>query len=135
MWFDGETKIEIIMSRLDHWAALSLGDDWMKAAEALAPHNSQAAENAYLWAKFCFTLYNKAWTAHAGASRWDPDGSDFLAEVDTALEKLHSHPIASDPLPSWASELLDGNLPAMPLETDSPILVNLAEIAAKLGGK
>jgi hypothetical protein len=68
------------------------------------------------------------------ASRWDPDGQDEIDQVNNSLDSLRSsQPIACSDMPGWATELLQGNVPAQPLPHDGPaFLIGLADIAAQL---
>jgi hypothetical protein len=125
--------VAALLARMNHWDSLSMGAKWFHAAQALVEHDSAGAEQAFLWAGQCYAQYNQAWRLSV-ASRWDPDGQDEIDQVNNSLDALRSsHPIACSDMPGWATELLQGNVPAQPLPCDGPaFLIGLADIAAQL---
>lgn len=119
------------MSRLDHWAALSIGSKWFEAGKTLAEHDTAAASQAFIWARFCYSQYQQAWE-NSSASRWDPDALDDIAAVDAALAQLYAAPALTEQLPAWATELLKGIVPqATDLPDDPAFLLGLKKIATE----
>jgi hypothetical protein len=102
-----------------------MGSEWMEAGHALAPHDSAAATQAFIWARFCFSKYQDAWM-NSAASRWDPDALDDIAAAEAAIAQLNP---ATGAMPPWATNFLKGIIPATDPSEDSPFLQKLAKIA------
>lgn len=91
----------------DHWRYHRLGESWLAAAHALASNHPDDARRACNWSLHYFELYNKAWTAHLPASRWDPDGGEEIMEVQN-LENSLAASMPQSPPPDWVPLLLEG---------------------------
>jgi len=127
-----ETSVAAVLNRMGHWAVLDMGSEWFKAGQALAAHDTAAAAKAFVWAGICYQHYNDAWRA-SNASRWDPDGSDEIAEANVALTGLYTVPAVTAVLPEWAGILLEGVVPASSDACeDQPFLSELAKIATEI---
>jgi hypothetical protein len=57
---------------------------------------------------YYYECYNREWTAHLPASRWDTDGGPDMMEVQELIDSLPSDGPAT-PLPAWIEHLLDGH--------------------------
>lgn len=103
---------QLALGQLDdpgnHWRYRDLGDLWLAAARALGPHHPACARRACQWSRHYLELYNRAWTAHLPASRWDSDGGSEIAEVQD-LENALPADIEETPSPEWVARLLDGD--------------------------
>ena len=55
-----------------------------------------------------FNLYNRAWTTHLPASRWDSDGGEEIMEVQRMMASLAGS-APGGPLPSWIEALVAGD--------------------------
>ena len=55
-----------------------------------------------------FNLYNRAWTTHLPASRWDSDGGEEIMEVQRMMASLAGR-APGGPLPPWVEALLAGD--------------------------
>ena len=106
------TKPQTALGQLDdpgnHWRYRDLGDLWLAAARALGPRHPADARRACQWSRHYLELYNRAWTAHLPASRWDSDGGSEIAEVQD-LENALPADIEETPSPEWVAMLLDGD--------------------------
>jgi hypothetical protein len=123
-----------------HHHDYELGAMWHDAANALAPGYPAQASSACDWSRHYFELYNKAWTAHLPASRWDSDGEQEISEV-LALKDSLATSSAKLP-PAWVAMLIDGELrraiAAFPKHPPPPEFEPLAAILAdarKLAGR
>jgi hypothetical protein len=126
-----ETSVFALISRMDHWGALELGDKWVLAGKALAEIDTASASKAFVNANMCFQQYQTAWETNP-ASRWDPDAMVQIQEVHAELQRLYANPaIVDTSFPPWAAELLSGILPTG-TEPSAPYLDELAGIAKQL---
>jgi hypothetical protein len=91
-----------------HWQFYTLGGEWRQAGEALAASYPEAARRAFRWSVYYYECYNRDWTAHLPASRWDTDGGQDLMEVQELIDSLPGDAPGA-PLPEWIEHLLDGN--------------------------
>jgi hypothetical protein len=91
-----------------HWQFYSLGGEWREAGEALAVSYPGAARRAFSWSLYYYECYNRDWTAHLPASRWDTDGGQDMMEVQELIDSLPGDDPGTPP-PSWVEHLLDGN--------------------------
>jgi hypothetical protein len=91
-----------------HWQFYTLGDEWREAGQALAASYPEAARRAFSWSVYYYECYNRDWTAHLPASRWDPDGGQDLMEVHQLIDSLPTDHSGTPP-PAWVKHLLDGN--------------------------
>ena len=92
----------------DHWHDHHLGELWLAAARELAPNHPADAQRACQWSHHYFELYNKAWTAHLPASRWDSDGGAEMMEVQEFDGALVTDG-AGSPVPDWVAGMLEGD--------------------------
>ncbi|MBS1875502.1 MAG: hypothetical protein JSU00_19975 [Acidobacteria bacterium] len=90
-----------------HFADRDLGAEWREVGEALAAAHPRAARRAFEWSLHFLELYNRAWTAHLPASRWDSDGGFEMDEITQLAESLGRG--ADADLPGWVEELLEGD--------------------------
>lgn len=91
----------------DPWASYQLANQWREAAASLAETYPDDARRAYQWSIHFFERYNKLWTAHLPASRWDSDGNQEMADVETAMRSLPPNS-ANSAVPEWVDDLLGG---------------------------
>ena len=91
-----------------HWQSYSLGGDWREAGQALAASYPEAARRAFSWSLYYYECYNRDWTAHLPASRWDTDGGQDMMEVQELIDSLPGDDPGAPP-PSWIEHLLDGD--------------------------
>ena len=92
----------------DHWRHYGLASKWREAGKELAPVFPEGARRAYYWSVDYFNLYNRAWSAHLPASRWDSDGGEEITEVRRMMDALPADP-TDTPLPVWVEALLAGD--------------------------
>ncbi len=102
------TPFEQLFQNSGHWQFYNLGKCWREAGQAMATLHPDAAQRAYAWSTSYFTLYNKAWTAHLPASRFDSDGGEELMEVRALAQSL-TQSASGTPLPDWVDALLQGD--------------------------
>jgi hypothetical protein len=98
-----------------HWQFHELGDKWRDAGDALAGSHADAARRAFAWSLYYFEQYNREWTAHLPASRWDSDGGIEMSEVQQRCDSLAAADDA-DSLPTWIESLLAGDWRAAQVE-------------------
>jgi hypothetical protein len=91
-----------------HWQFYSLGGEWREAGQVLAASYPEAARRAFSWSLYYYECYNRDWTAHLPASRWDTDGGQDMMEVQELIDSLPTDD-AGTPPPTWVAHLLDGN--------------------------
>jgi hypothetical protein len=103
-----ETALGQLYRDSDHWRHHLLGNLWLEAARALASSNPADARRACEWSRNYFELYNRAWSAHLPASRWDSDGGAEMEDVQTLEDSLADGGPESPP-PDWARLLLAGD--------------------------
>jgi len=132
---------EQLFQNSGHWQFHSLGSHWREAGKALAALHPDAARRAYVWSTTYFTLYNKAWTAHLPASRFDSDGGEELMEVQALAQSLSQSASGAD-LPEWMEALLQGDwetsaakLGSQPPAPDFQPLAAILELARKEAAK
>jgi hypothetical protein len=98
-----------------HWQFYELAGKWRDAGDALAASHPTAARCAFAWSLFYFEEYNREWTAHLPASRWDSDGGIEMSEVQERCDSLAAAD-AGDSLPAWIESLLAGDWRAAQVE-------------------
>jgi hypothetical protein len=113
---------------------------WLDAAKALAPGYPAQASSACDWSRYYFELYNKAWTAHLPASRWDSDGEQEISEVLALKDSLATG--SAEWPPAWVAMLIEGELrraiALLPKDAPPPEFEPLAAIlsdARKIAGR
>jgi hypothetical protein len=94
-----------------HWLHLDLGDHWLNAGIAFTAAYPSAARRAFDWSRFYLEAYNRAWSEHLPASRWDGDAGDQIMKVIKLQRALPDAPPGEPPLPAWVYQLLAGNWP------------------------
>lgn len=94
---------------MDPSSQFGLGERWYRAAHALVERWPACARRTLYWSRHFLGQYHASWTAHAPASRWDPDGSEEITAALGAIEALAGKQDAA-PIPAWAHELLCGRL-------------------------
>ena len=90
-----------------HWAEYAVAEAFAKGGYALASLSDEMAAVAYDWSLEFYTRYQRSWTAHLPASRWDSDGGSEMAAVEQRRAALTP---VSKTLPPWIRWLLAGNL-------------------------
>jgi hypothetical protein len=130
------TKDQSELGRLygtDQWAHHRLGELWLKAATALARNHQQLAQIACEWSYHHFEHYNRLWTAHLPASRFDSDGHEEMMEVGSLQNSLATGAEES-PAPEWVPPLLDGDWQtaraALGPDAPAPVFEPLAALLA-----
>ena len=103
-----ETEWAALFRDAGHWEFYELAMKWRGAGEALARSYPDGARRAFAWSIYYFERYNREWTAHLPASRWDPDGGHEAMEVQELSDALAAGNVAV-PLPGWAESLLAGD--------------------------
>lgn len=103
-----QTELGQLHHDSDHWRHHHLGELWLEAAKALALNHPRDAHRACEWSRHYFELYNKAWSAHLPASRWDSDGGAEMMDVQN-LESSLATGLPESPPPDWAPLLLEGD--------------------------
>jgi hypothetical protein len=83
-----QTESGRLFQRGDHWLYRDLGNQWCDAGRALAGSHPLGARRAFAWSMHYFEQYNKAWTAHLPASRWDSDGGEEMMKVRNLTNSL-----------------------------------------------
>jgi hypothetical protein len=91
-----------------HWQFYSLGGQWREAGQVLAAPYPEAARRAFDWSLYYYECYNRDWTTHLPASRWDTDGGQDMMEVQQLIDSLSGDDPGTPP-PTWVQHLLDGN--------------------------
>jgi hypothetical protein len=134
-----QTEFADLFKGADHWAYHGFGDKWRDAGESLAAAYPQAARQAYAWSVYYFELYNRAWTAHLPASRWDSDGGLEIMRVQELGQSLAKNSPEQSP-PRWVEAMLAGDwraalsaLGGTPAPIFQPMLVLLAEACRAAG--
>jgi hypothetical protein len=102
-----DTEWAALFRDAGHWVFYELAMKWRGAGEALAPSYPEGAQRAFAWSIYYFERYNREWTAHLPASRWDPDGTLEMVEVQEFNDALA--PGVAAPLPGWVESLLAGD--------------------------
>jgi hypothetical protein len=122
-----------------HWQFYTLGGEWREAGKALAASYPKAARRAFAWSLHYYECYNRDWTAHLPASRWDTDGGQDMMEVQELIDSLPADDPGTPP-PSWVEHLLDGNwraaldtLGANPPSEFQPLIALLDEASRAAG--
>jgi hypothetical protein len=120
-WAIEQTDWAALFRDSGHWQFYNLGGEWREAGQALAASYPEAARRAFSWSLYYYECYNRDWTAHLPASRWDTDGGQDMAEVQELIDSLPADERGT-PAPSWVEHLLDGNWRAAldTLGTDRP---------------
>jgi hypothetical protein len=117
-----------------HWQFYELGIKWREAGEALAAPHPPGAQRAFAWSLYYFERYNKEWTTHLPASRWDTDGAEDMMEVHNLTDSLDGAS-SGPPLPDWAESLLAGDWraahSALGADTPAPEFQPLAALLAE----
>jgi hypothetical protein len=103
-----QTDLARLFQNGDPWGYLDLGSQWRAAGDALTGSHPSSARRAYAWSLHYFELYNRAWTAHLPASRWDPDGGQEIGEIEDLTASLEDR-TNDAPLPGWVESLLAGD--------------------------
>jgi len=103
-----QTEFARLFQSGGHWLYYDLGAKWRDAGKALAGSHPLGARRAYAWSMHYFERYNKDWTAHLPASRWDSDGGEDMMEVEDLTNSLAASQ-AGTPLPAWIESLLAGD--------------------------
>ena len=97
-----------------HWGFSSLAFQFREAGKALAARYPDAARLAFGWSIYYFEAYNREWTAHLPASRWESDGGLEMIEVEEMTSALA--PDGGESPPDWVEQLLAGR-PAAALKS------------------
>jgi hypothetical protein len=101
-----QTEWAALFRDAGHWQFYELAMKWREAGEALAAAHPDGARRAFAWSLYYFERYNRDWTAHLPASRWDSDGNCEMAEVQELSDALADADGAA--LPGWVESLLAG---------------------------
>lgn len=135
-----QSELGSLYGRGDQWAQHRLGELWLKAASALAQNHQQLAQGACEWSYHHFERYNKLWTAHLPASRFDSDGGLEMMDVQ-GVERLLAVGAPESPAPEWAALLVDGDWQAAltafgpPAPEFEPLAAVLADACTAAGRK
>ena len=128
-----ETGLGRLYRDSDPWHHHHLGGLWLEAARALALNHPASAHRACGWGLHYYELYNKAWSAHLPASRWDSDGHAEMVDVQN-LEHSLATGRPESPLPDWVPLLFEGDwqgaLAALGADAPAPALKPLAVLLA-----
>jgi hypothetical protein len=103
-----DTEWAALFRDAGHWVFYELAMKWRGAGEALTASCPDAARRAFAWSIYYFDGYNREWTAHLPASRWDPDGTLELVEAQELSDALAAGGGAAA-LPGWVESLLAGD--------------------------
>jgi hypothetical protein len=116
-----QTEFAALFRDAGHWQFYELGRKWREAGEALSTRRAAGARRAFEWSLYYFERYNREWTAHLPASRWDTDGGQDMMEVQALSDSLVEGG-AEAVLPEWVECLLGGEIRAAcaALGDDSP---------------
>jgi hypothetical protein len=134
-----QTELAKLFQDADHWRDCELGDEWRQAGQALAGY-PDGARRAYAWSLHFLERYNRSWTAHLPASRWDPDGGEEMLEVHALAQALETNAPEAR-LPIWVEAMLEGDWQRAlssfgdipPPAEFKPMLVLLAEACRAAG--